>query len=116
MISLPLFTTAPVVSALLNVTLPFSTTNTNSDSTFVYPLGEAVSLRTYSPSARLDISAAPPMNEIVFLSVERIAVLSLRSFLSSEILGITLTSICVISSLPLSQRIVYSVPSSRVIT
>ena len=55
---------APVVADLTLVlsTAPPATVNVNSDSTLVYPLGAAVSLRTYSPSSRPFISAAPPVN------------------------------------------------------
>ena len=99
----PSLTVKPVVSALFNVTTPSLTSNTNVDSTFVYPLGAAVSLRTYSPFSRLAISTAPPLKEIVLLSDERIAVLSLRSFLSSDVFGFERVFISVTLLFALSQ-------------
>ena len=86
-ISSPFLTAKPVVSALFNVTSPFLISKVNSDSTLAKPLGAAVSLRTYSPSSRLAILTVPPLKEMVLLSVERIAVLSLRSSLLSELFG-----------------------------
>ncbi len=112
MMLLPSFTVKPVVSALFKVTSPFLISNVNSDSTLAKPLGAAVSLRTYSPSSRLAISTVPPLKEMVFLSDERIAVLSLRSSLLSELLGAQNTVISEISFSPLSQRRINPVPSS----